>query len=270
MGEDFLDVFFPLLDAAGCGDGFSIAAAVLRAVDDSCDVINLSLGMIGIHEPLNEALQYAYARGLTIIAAAGNDSTANTDLFPFPASQGYCLSVAAVDSNSVKADFSNYGSLVQLCAPGTQIYGPFTGDSYAWWDGTSFAAPFVTGLVALVLSSHDGLLPVQVESILTTSADGIDYLNPDYAGQLGAGLMAPLAAVGAAAAAKHGDVNLDGDVTPADLAHLIDYFFNQPPDSELSVSVWADCSCDGVIDPVDLSVMLDFFYATATDGCVDL
>lgn len=74
---------------------------------------------------------------------ASNDSTEADLVFPFPAHKVSCIAVAALDSLNIKADFSNYGDKVDICAPGTRIYSTFLDTSYAWWDGTSFAAPFV-------------------------------------------------------------------------------------------------------------------------------
>jgi len=259
---------YRVLDTAGIGNGFAIAAALLRAVADGCTVVNMSFGMIDGHPALSEALAYARSQGVTLVAAAGNDSTNVPELMPFPASSQYCLSVTAVDSLNVKADFANFGDLVDICAPGTMIYGPFVGDSYAWWDGTSFAGPFVCGLAALMQSVQTGLRMEQVEVILNSTGRNIDGQNAAFAGQLGAGLIDVAGAVTAAKGVVHGDVNNDGFADPVDLSTLVDYFYNQPDSSVAEISIWSDCNCDGSIDPTDLAIMVDFFFSDTRVGCL--
>ena len=140
-------ISYRVLDTTGRGNGFSVTEAVIQAVDNGCKVINLSMVMDVQHAALDLAIEYARNNDVMVIAAAGNDSI-DTDKFPFKDS--YTLGVAAVDSNNVLADFSNYGGKVDVCAPGTQIYAPFLDSSFAWWDGTSFAAPFVAAQAALL------------------------------------------------------------------------------------------------------------------------
>ncbi len=89
------------------------------------------------------------------------------------------MSVAATDPNAIKADFSNYGKgWVDLCAPGMGIYSTFLNGQYAWWDGTSMSAPFVSGEAALILS----LLQVRggetnaLTAVLGYLASGVDYI----------------------------------------------------------------------------------------------
>ena len=180
---------YRVLDTLGEGDGYNISEAILQAIDDSCKVINLSLGMIGTHDAVDEALKIAKRADIMVIAAAGNDSTDMNLLFPFPAERTYCLAVAALDSNLIKADFSNYGMKVDVCAPGTQVYGPFPGDTYAWWDGTSFAAPFVGALAAMIYSNHPDATWDMVNAAIKFSAMNIDSLNPGLEGLLGEGLI---------------------------------------------------------------------------------
>ncbi|NMC44719.1 MAG: S8 family serine peptidase, partial [candidate division Zixibacteria bacterium] len=186
---------YRVLDTTGRGTGFDIAEAVLRAIDDGCRVINLSLGMLGVDDALNEALQYARMNDVIVVASAGNDSTADNLIFPFPASHAYCLAVAALDSIDIKADFSNFGLKVDYCAPGTWIYAPYLDSSYAWWDGTSFAAPFVSGLAALLISRDSTLNWERVDTLIAAGAVNIDSLNPGLEGLLGHGLIDMVAAL---------------------------------------------------------------------------
>jgi thermitase len=204
---------YRVLDTAGLGDGYNIAAAVLQAVSDSCRVINLSLGMIGIHDDLDDAIRYARDNNVIVMAAAGNDSTDSNLIFPFPASREYCLAVAAVDSVNLKADFSNYGDKVDICAPGTKIYAPYLDSSYAWWDGTSFSTAFVSGMAGLLYAVKPTLTWGGIDSLILYSADNIDSLNPEYAGLLGFGTINIMRALTTIAPPFiRGDINADSTI----------------------------------------------------------
>ncbi len=244
---------YRVLDTAGMGDGYRIADAVIQAVADSCRVISLSLGMVGIHDALDEALRYAYQHGSLTVTSAGNDSTDLGALFPFPAERAYCLAVAAVDSIDLKANFSNYGVKVDLCAPGTWIYGPYPDSIYAWWHGTSFAVPFVAGVAALILEEHLDYSVEGLKGAMFHSAINLDNLNPDYAGLLGYGRVDPLAALQYIPTDVLGDLSGDGFTDLTDLSALIAYMTGYDPTLPSSM---ADINCSGVIDLTDLSFLI--------------
>ena len=244
---------YRVLDTAGLGDGYSIADAVLQAVADSCRVISLSLGMVGFHDALDEALRQAYQQGVLVVTSAGNDSTDIGAIFPFPAERVYCLAVAAVDSANLKADFSNYGVKVDLCAPGTWIYGPYPDSIYAWWNGTSFAVPFVAGVAALVLEEHPEYSVDSLRAALANTAQNLDSLNPAFAGLLGSGLIDPMAALQYIPMQLLGDLTKDGVTDLSDLSTMIAYvtgFSTTVPE------VTADVNCSGAIDLTDLSILI--------------
>lgn len=255
---------YRVLDTTGLGDGYHIAAAVLQAIDDGCKVINLSLGMIGIHDALDDALKAAHQDGVYIVASAGNDDTDIGATFPFPASRTYCHTVAALDSVNAKADFSNYGVKVDICAPGTQIYGPYLDSSYVWWDGTSFAAPFVSGGAAVIIGQRPSVTVDQLADIMGRTADNIDALNPDYIGMLGNGLVNVADALLTAQTLLNGDVNADGSLDIADLVNLVAFCFK---DGE-PVSAWADANCDNSIDIADICALVAYFYKESSTTCM--
>jgi len=245
---------YRVLDTAGQGDGFSISSAVLKALADSCQVINLSLGMSGVHDGLDEALKLARQQDVLVVASAGNDSTDLTSVFPFPASREYCIAVAALDSVDYKADFSNYGLKVDLCAPGTWIYAPYPDCMYAWWDGTSFSAPFVTGLAALAKSLGDSLSMIRIDTLLRQMASSVDSLNPEYAGLLGNGLINPVALLNWISPVRRGDWSANGIIDLTDLSSMVTYLTaggNAP-----SPIGRGDLNCDAFIDLSDLSRLI--------------
>ncbi len=287
---------YRVLDTLGTGDGYHIAEAILRAIDDSCKVINLSLGMIGIHDAIDEALKLAKRDNVMVVAAAGNDSTDVNLVFPFPAERTYCLAVAALDSNLIKADFSNYGNKVDICAPGTRIYGPYPGEMYAWWDGTSFAAPFVGGLAAMIYAENPDAAWDLVNAAITGSAINVDSLNPGLEGLLGDGLIdldASLAFVGSFNPLGSdcngnmvddeidlfngtmvdvdgdglpddcieyicGDLNGDGIVNVIDIINFINYKFKDGPEP-YPVGA-ADVNNDNILNILDILALIQYKF----------
>lgn len=256
---------YRVLDTTGRGTGYDISAAVLQAVDDDCRIINLSLGMTGIDDALDDALRQARMEGVLVVASAGNDSTDLSSLFPFPASRTYCLAVAALDSVNQKADFSNYGLRIDYCAPGTSIYSPFLNESYAWWDGTSFSAPMVAGCAALLLSLDSSLTPDQVDTLLMQSAFNVDLLNPGLEGLLGHGLVQPLQAISELTFFVPGDANDDGDVDVADAVFLINLIFKNG--SLPAHPAAADANCDLRINVGDAVYLIRFIYVSGPSPC---
>jgi len=109
----------------------------------------MSFGLPRESVPIRNAIEFARSQGLVLIAAAGNN---NTSVPQFPASSPSVMAVAATDQYDLKASFSNYGSHIAVAAPGVSIYSAYPGEGWAWWSGTSFAAPFVSGEAALLLS----------------------------------------------------------------------------------------------------------------------
>jgi subtilisin family serine protease len=228
-------------------------------------VINLSLGMIGVDDALDEALKYAKMNNVLVVASAGNDSTAENTIFPFPASHAYCLAVGALDSLNVKAVFSNYGPKVDYCAPGTWIYAPYIDSFYAWWDGTSFATPFVSGLAALLISRDPTLNWEQVDTLIAESAVNIDSLNPGFEGLLGHGLIDMVAALEALEPLVIGDANTDSIVNIGDAVFIIGYIFRSGPPPIRPVA--ADANCDGRINVGDAVFIIRYLFSSGPAPC---
>lgn len=247
---------YRVLDSAGRGNGFTVAEAILQAVADSCKVINLSMVMFGKHGTVDMAIEFARDYDVLIVCAAGNDAT---EPDRFPASDSYTLSVAALDSNNIKADFSNFGGKVDVCAPGTQIYAPYMDTLYAWWDGTSFAAPFAAGLAALIYELNPGATWSTVIDAIIETAINVDSLNPLYQGQLGSGLISPLDALGLSITVC-GDINGDGQVGDvADLTYLVDYLFRGGSAPADMIAADLDGSETGP-DVADLIYLVNFLF----------
>jgi len=256
---------YRVLDTTGRGSGFDIAAAVLRAIDDGCRVINLSLGMVGVDDALDEALKYARMENIMVVASAGNDSTSDNIIFPFPASRTYCLAVAALDTFNLKADFSNYGVKIDYCAPGTGIYAPYLDSSYAWWDGTSFSAPFVSGLAALLISKNPTLTVEKIDTIMANTAADIDTLNPGLEGMLGHGLINMVAALGETMQFTAGDANDDTTVDVGDVIYIINYVFKDGPAPVVTAA--ANANCDTTVNIGDAVYLVKYVFASGPPPC---
>lgn len=157
-----------VLDADGRGDLVTVAAGVRWAVQHGAKVINVSLGSTGRLDALQDVLNEAEVAGVTVIATAGNWGT--NKLVDFPGTSSHAMCVAAVDGSGFGAAFSSTGSEVELSAPGVAIRSAYPGDAYKQWSGTSMAAPFVTGTVALLAEKHPDWHLVEMEQRLQSTA----------------------------------------------------------------------------------------------------
>lgn len=158
----------------GAGLVDNISAGLKWAVDHGADIVNMSLGIR--HEggglPHSDVVRYAAQKGVTVVAAAGNDGA---DTLYYPGALPGVLAVGAVDRDGAVAPYSTWGSQVALVAPGTEIWSTWLEGGYAFATGTSQATPFVAGAAALCQSiarQHGRrLTPAQLASVLTRTAD---------------------------------------------------------------------------------------------------
>ncbi len=153
----------------------AVASAVIKAADLGAKVINLSLGRGGFDAVLENALAYAREKGATLVAAVGNDGV---DGVLYPASSPRVVAVGAVDNDRRKASFSNCGPEVDLVAPGVGVVVLAPNNALAQASGTSFAAPMVSGVVALYMSHYKRLYdtyptPDQVYQCLVQTAEDL-------------------------------------------------------------------------------------------------
>ncbi len=175
-----------VLDTDGRGYSFTVAEAILFAVENGARVINLSLGMPFQSDFLEDVIEDAAEEGVVFVASAGN---LNSTQPQYPAATECVVSVTAVNADRIKADFANYGNWLLLSAPGVGIYSTLPVDGYGSWSGTSMAAPFAAGQAALLLSMNPGLNAVQVADLMGGTAVNLNPFNPSYPNQLGLGLI---------------------------------------------------------------------------------
>jgi subtilisin family serine protease len=159
------------------------------AVNNGATAINCSWGSSNTGG-LGAAVDYAVANGVVVVAAAGNDN----DQYPdYLGTRTDVINVAATNDSDHKAWFSDYGTWVDISAPGEDILSTYSfhyNPNYiAWLDGTSQAAPHVTAAAGLLKSYRDTLTRDQIIDLLLTYTDYIDDINPSYAGLLGSGRL---------------------------------------------------------------------------------
>lgn len=157
---------------------------IVYAVVSGADVINMSWGGTGSSTTAQNIITWASQQGVVLVAAAGNN---NSSTIFYPAGYTEVIAVAATNSNDTKASFSNYGTWVDISAPGNNIYATTYGNTYGNMSGTSMASPVVAGLCGLMLSLNPSLTPADIRTCLTSTATSIAALNPSYPGQLGSG-----------------------------------------------------------------------------------
>ncbi|MBI3820097.1 MAG: peptidase S8 [Planctomycetes bacterium] len=169
-----------VLDSTGTGSYATVASGIGFAARNGARVINLSLAGTAVSQALHAAVQSAVQSGALVVAAAGNEHTTNE---MYPAAYVEAVSVAASTPTDVRAPFSNYGSWVDIAAPGTAIVSTFPinavtlgggANGYQTLSGTSMAAPVVSGVAGLLYSYLGaGATPAKVRGILEATADPI-------------------------------------------------------------------------------------------------
>ena len=180
-----------VLNSEGHGNTFTIAKAVVYARSNGADVINLSLGSSRRSATLHGVIKDTVVDGVVVAAAAGNS---NSNLPHYPAagngtvaSADGLVAVTAVDRYGKKSGYANYGTWVDIAAPGNGIRSTFPVGMYANWSGTSMATPFVSGQAALIHAVYGSLSPANVEAKIRHSAQSLTLQNLTYVGMLGAG-----------------------------------------------------------------------------------
>lgn len=178
-----------VFSAGGSGYASDIAPGIIWGVDHGGRISNNSWGGSGANQTITDAVQYAYTKGELFVAAAGN-ANLGTSLF-HPANLEQALTISAFDWTDNKASFSNYGTKMDVAAPGVNILSlkattsPMctaehtVGTNYCYVSGTSMASPHVSGLAALILAKNPSWTNEQVRQAIRKGADDVDQAGLD-------------------------------------------------------------------------------------------
>ena len=190
----------------GSPDGITywsiVAQGINWAADHGARVVNCSFDNLSGSATIQSAAQYMRSKGGVVVVAAGN-SGGLVDI----AANDSMLSVAATDSNDLRASFSSYGNYVDLAAPGVNIFAPSMGGGYSNNWGTSFASPIVAATAALMISANNNISPVDIDQILKSTA--LDLGDAGYDIYYGAGRVDAAKAVAAAKSIIKTAISLD-------------------------------------------------------------
>jgi len=195
VGVAWANLILPVrvLDASGAGNYSTIAQGIIWAADHGARIINLSLGGTASSSTLQSAINYAWSKQCIVVAAAGN----NGNSVPvYPAACSNVVSVAATNASDTRPSWSNYGSYIDVCAPGENIVTLDGSNSYASWSGTSFSSPVTSGVLALMASVNPSLTNAQLVDVLLKNCDDLGTSGADI--YYGNGRVNALRAVNAA------------------------------------------------------------------------
>lgn len=157
-----VDVF-----GGGIGTYEDLIRAIIYAADNGAHVVNMSLGASSYSRGEEMAVDYAVARGVVVVAAAGNTGR---ESYHYPAAHPNAIAVAATTADDRLASFSTRGDFVDVAAPGYRIYSTLRNNNYGYLSGTSMATPHVAGLAALILSRNPELTPTEVRQLIESTA----------------------------------------------------------------------------------------------------
>lgn len=262
-----------VLDSDGQGTDVDVAAAIVYAADHGAQVINLSLGGPGVcTQTLSNAIVYAHDRGVTLVAAAGNENA----LVDAPANHPDVISVGATDYSNHRAGYSNYGPQLDLVAPGgdgnelvdlnhdgypdwvLSTGWNFTANQPAYYysAGTSMASPHVAGVAALMIAS--GITGSEtIRAILRSTATDLGSAGRDD--YYGYGLLNAAGALGILARAKillANDLNVQYQVQ-ASTTGVFD--LKNVQKGTWYLAAWIDVNSNGVLEAGD-------YYAEASSA----
>ncbi|MDN3297434.1 type VII secretion-associated serine protease mycosin [Streptomyces ficellus] len=161
-------------DAEGHGTAETLATAIRHAIDEEADVINISQDTANAVEPapaLKQAVNEALAAEIVVVASAGNDGLGGNVKETYPASFDGVLAVASSDRNNERAPFSQSGEFVGIAAPGVDMVSTVPGGGHCADNGTSFSAPYVAGIAALIKSKHKNWTQEQIVAQIQQTAE---------------------------------------------------------------------------------------------------
>ncbi|WP_435796634.1 type VII secretion-associated serine protease mycosin [Kitasatospora indigofera] len=184
-------------DSEGNGDVGTLVTAIRSAVDQGARVINISQdvrssddsGRFPGYDTLKDAVEYAEAKKVVVVASSGNDGREGPT---YPAAYPTVLAVGASNRNNERADFSQYGDFVDVAAPGVDMLSTVPKQGQCVDNGTSFAAPYVAGVAALLVGAHPDWTPAQIRARIEQTAQRTEHAQNRF---IGWGVVDPVKAV---------------------------------------------------------------------------
>ena len=237
-GVAFQTAIMPVkvLSSSGGGTDTTVANGIQYAADNGAKVINMSLGGPSPSSVLEDAVEYAYSNGVTIVAATGNNGA---EAVGYPAAYEECIAVGATRYDEAIAYYSNYGQEIDLVAPGGDVTVDQNGDgnpdgvlqetinpnthdpkdfNFWFFQGTSMATPHVSGVAALVIAKYGDIGPDNVRQKLQTTAE--DHGATGWDKYYGWGIVDAHKAI-SGDIPNYGDVTGDDSITALDAAVVL-------------------------------------------------
>lgn len=165
-----------VLNRQGSGYFSDIMAGINWCVQSGAKVVSMSLGSSSDVQAFHDTVDAAYANGVLVVAAAGNDYGGPVS---YPAAYDSVVAVSATNSNDEVASFSSVGPEVELAAPGASVLSTYKDGGYATLSGTSMATPHVSGVAALAWEANPLLTNVEVRALLQSTADDLGAIGKD-------------------------------------------------------------------------------------------
>lgn len=199
-----------VLDQYNQGTWGNVAAGILFAVDAGANVINLSLGGQSTIQAVEDAIRYATQNNVLVVAAVGNG---RSNVPFYPAAMAEVVGVAATRNDDTRWSLSNFGSFVEISAPGYAVYSTYNDlnnayHGYNYMSGTSMAAPHVAGLAGLLFSQNPALTVDELRAIMRSTA--ADLGDPGWDAYFGHGRIDAFAALDAGAPVLAPDASVSG------------------------------------------------------------
>ncbi|MGJ8676669.1 MAG: S8 family peptidase [Akkermansiaceae bacterium] len=170
-------------DEFGNSDSFTLAEAIMQAVNSGVDLINISMGSAVNSTLVQEAVNYALENGIIIVASSGNEGAENA---LFPADNEGVISTGAIEAEGEHLDFSSSDEDLNITAPGYGVNAAWGDELLISFSGTSASAPFVTGAIAAAMSEYDLSATDAANLVLSVTNDaGLPGDDNDY----GAGIL---------------------------------------------------------------------------------
>ena len=198
-----------VLDQYNQGTWGNVAAGILFAVDAGANVINLSLGGQSTIQAVEDAIRYATQNNVVVVAAVGNG---RSDVPFYPAAMAEVVGVAATRNDDTRWSLSNYGTFVEITAPGYAVYSTYNdlNNVYGGYNymSTSMAAPHVAGLAGLLFSQNPALTVDELRALMRSTA--ADLGDPGWDAYFGHGRIDAFAALEAGAPVLAPDASVSG------------------------------------------------------------